>query len=98
MLAHFRLITSGRPRVRRTVVVDSLVKHLTVDFGHKFRLVPRFQKVRDPGFAESKVWNLGGSWTLVENCRNARGCFYIHFKAKQGVYAVSITDLPKFTL
>ena len=29
MLAHFRLITSGRPRVRRTVVVDSLVEQLT---------------------------------------------------------------------
>ena len=36
MLAHFRLITSGRPRVRRTVVVDSLVEHLTVDFGHNY--------------------------------------------------------------
>ena len=22
------------------------------------------KKVRDPGFAESKVWNLDGSWTL----------------------------------
>ena len=28
------------------------------------RLVPRFQKIRDPGFAESKVWDLDGSWTL----------------------------------
>ena len=36
MLAHFQLITSGRPRVRRTVVVDSLVEHLTVDFGHNY--------------------------------------------------------------
>ena len=36
MLAHLRLITSGRPKVRRTVVVDSLVEHLTVDFGHNY--------------------------------------------------------------
>ena len=36
MLAHFRLIISGRPSVRRTVVVDSLVEHLTVDFGHNY--------------------------------------------------------------
>ena len=36
MLAYFRLITSGRPRVRRAVVVDSLVEHLTVDFGHNY--------------------------------------------------------------
>ena len=36
MLAHFWLITSGRPRGRRTVVVDSLVEHLTVDFGHNY--------------------------------------------------------------
>ena len=36
MLVLFRLITSGRPRVRRTVVVDSLVEHLTVDFGHNY--------------------------------------------------------------
>ena len=26
------------------------------------------------------------------------GCFYAHFKAKRGVFAVSFTDLPKFTL
>ena len=32
MKAHFRLITSGRPKVRRTMVVDSLVEQLTVDF------------------------------------------------------------------
>ena len=36
MLAHFRLITSSRPRVRRTVVVDSLIEHITVDFGHNY--------------------------------------------------------------
>ena len=36
MLAHFRLITSGKPSVRGTVVVDSLVEHLTVDFGHNY--------------------------------------------------------------
>ena len=36
MLAHFRLITSGRLSVRRTVVVDNLVEHLTVDFGHNY--------------------------------------------------------------
>ena len=39
MLAHFLLITSGRPKVRRTVVVDSLVEHLTVDFGRNYSRV-----------------------------------------------------------
>ena len=39
MKAHFRLITSGRPKVRRTVVVDSLVEQLTVDFGHNYSRV-----------------------------------------------------------
>ena len=39
MSVHFRLITSGRPKVRRTVVVDSLVEHLTVDFGRNYSRV-----------------------------------------------------------
>ena len=40
--------------------------------------------------------NFQPSW--VENCRNARGCFFVHFKAKRGVSAVSFIDLRKFMI
>ena len=32
----------------------------------------------------------------LENCRNARGCFFVHFKAKRRFFAVSFIDLRKF--
>ena len=32
------------------------------------------------------------------DCRNARGCFFVHFKAKRGVFAVSFIDLRIFLL
>ena len=54
MKAHFRLITSTGPRVSRTVVADSLVEHLTVDFGHNYSRV---------AFSSSYPFDLGTSGT-----------------------------------
>ena len=56
------LVVFGEPETNRCLPLASKIYIIFVDTSPDLRQGSK--KVRDPGFAESKVWDLDRSWTL----------------------------------